>query len=44
MLLEYTCSNYKSIKDRVVFSLLSDKNDHSHSENVVPCSNKEILL
>lgn len=43
MLLEYTCSNYKSIKDKVVFSLLSDKNDHSHSENVVPCSNKKVL-
>lgn len=31
MLLEYTCSNYKSIKDRVLFSLLADKDIFSHT-------------
>lgn len=43
MLLEYTCSNYKSIKDRVLFSLLADKDISSHTQNTVLYDNKKIL-
>ena len=40
MILEYKCSNFKSIKDEVIFSMLASY-DTSHSEKLLHFQNKE---
>ena len=40
MILEYKCSNFKSIKDEVIFSMLASY-DTSHSEKLLHFQNRE---
>lgn len=40
MILEYKCSNFKSIKDEVIFSMLASS-DTRHSEKLLHFQNKE---
>lgn len=42
MLLEYSCSNFKSIKDKVLFSLLAGADD-TFSDNLIRVNNNKVL-
>lgn len=42
MLLEYTCSNYKSIKDKVLFSAIASKDDQ-YMERLIPFDKYNVL-
>ena len=42
MLLEFKCSNHKSIRDEVVFSMLCSS-DESHEENIIHVSGIKAL-
>ena len=41
MILEYTCSNFKSIKDKIIFSMLATT-DTSYEENLVKITNNKV--
>ena len=41
MILEYTCSNFKSIKDMIIFSMLATT-DTSYEENLVKITNNKV--
>ncbi len=41
MILEYTCENYKSIKDKIIFSMIASK-DNSFSELLIPFDGVQI--
>lgn len=42
MLLEYTCSNYKSIKEKIVFSTIAGK-DNQYAERLIPYEKYKVI-
>ena len=42
MLLEYTCSNYKSIKEKIVFSTIAGK-DIQYADRLIPYEKYKVI-